>query len=41
MESEPESYLQNYPKQISYKRIKEIENQMEKCICKIKYGKNQ
>ena len=36
MKAQPESYLPNHPKQISYKRIKKIQEQMEKCICKIK-----
>ena len=36
MKTQPESYLPNYPKYISYKRIREIKEQIEKCVCKIK-----
>ena len=36
MSTKLESYLPNYPKPISYKRLKTIKEQMEKCVCKIK-----
>ena len=31
-----ESYNKDYPKPIPFDCAKEIQNQMEKCICKIK-----
>ena len=41
MEDIPESYLLGHPKPFSFSSIKKINEQMEKCICKIKFGKEQ
>ena len=41
MTDELESRLAEFPKQISFQCNNKIIEQMEKCICKIKYGKEQ
>ena len=41
MEDQKESILTDYPNVISYECTKEIIEQMEKCICKIKVGQEQ
>lgn len=41
MKDIPESNIQGYPKYISFNQINEIKEQMEKCIYKVLFGKEQ